>query len=182
MVDPFFAYKIAHQGLKKGKHRFEFHLDNSFFGNFDHSQIQEADIAVSVALDNTQEPYIADIELEGSASGVCDKCAANIPLTVRGDFRLYIKPLDMSDDSEMPDDTDFIYIHHDDPEIDLSHHLYEFAHLSLPLVKSCDKPFETPLCDLEVKRVMEKLQIESPEKESIDPRWSALYKLKEKKG
>jgi uncharacterized protein len=182
VVDPFFAYKIAHQGLKKAKHRFDLKLDNTFFGNFEHSQIRDADIAVSLVLDNTQEPYIADIELEGTYAGQCDQCAATIPLTIRGDYRLYIKFMDTVPDDDEINDTDIVFLQREEPEIDLTQYLYEFAHLSLPLVKTCEKPFATPFCDMEVKRVLEQLRNEEPNGENIDPRWSALYKLKEKKG
>ena len=181
-MDPFFAYKIAHQGLKKEKHRFEFRLDDKFFGNFEHTQITDADILATMTLDTTHEPYVVDIEIEGQTNGDCDKCAATIPLKVRGDFKLFVKFTESAIPEDETDDIDIIYLTRDEPEIDFTQYLYEFAHLSLPVIKTCEKPFATSYCDMEVGRIMQQLHTEETNNDDIDPRWSALNKLKDKKG
>ena len=180
MVDPFFAYKIAHQGLKKQKHRFHYNLDDSFFKDLEYSQIQGAAITAAVDFDNTQEPYIIDIEIDGHCMSDCDKCAAIIPLKIRGDFRLYIK-FTGQDSVVDADEMDIIFISRDEPVIDMTQYLYEFVQLSMPIARTCEKPFETDLCDMEVGRILRNQNSETTQENIIDPRWSALNKLKDKK-
>jgi len=180
VVDPFKIYKIAYQGLKKEIHRFEYKLDDTFFGNLNHARIEGADINAIVTLDNTQEPYFIQIELEGTFIGECDKCAASIPLTIRGDYQLFVKFTgeDISDDQ---DEMDILFLSREEPEIDLTQYLYDFAHLSLPMVKVCKSPLKTQYCDLEVVRILQNQYAQETTNEELDPRWSALNILKDKK-
>ena len=150
-MDKFKEYKIPHIGLKKEVHDFIFHLDETFFSNFEDSIIGKSAIEARVNFDKSHEPNLLTFKIKGNIDADCDKCA------------------------------EILFIKTDTPEIDLSSYLYEFSHLCIPFIKSCEKPFESKDCDLEVASKLSALKkAEETEHQITDPRWEGLNKLKDK--
>lgn len=180
-MDKFKEYKIQHIGLKKEVHYFEYQLNETFFSNFDDSIIGKSAITAKVQLDKTIEPNVFNFELKGSIDAECDKCAAVTSIPVEGNFKLFIKIKDELISSDEIDDPEILFIKNDTPEIDFSSYLYEFAHLCIPFIKSCEEPFKSKDCDMEVANKLTALKDqEEIQQTNIDPRWAALNKLKEK--
>ncbi len=178
MSDLLKQYKIQHAGLKKEIHEFTFELDDKFFANFENSLIEHSNIIASVTFDKRQMPYIIEMDLDGNINSECDKCTANIPVSIHASYKLYVKYTSEEALLDSADDVEIIYISKDDQEIDFSTFLYEYAHLSIPLHKICDQPGKTEYCDLEIIRLLEEQTI--PTETKTDQRWSGLDKLKDK--
>lgn len=180
IVDKFKEYKIPHIGLKKEVHDFIFHLNETFFSNFEDSIIGKSNIEAVVHFDKTHEPNLLTFQLNGEIDTECDKCAAITSIKIEGNFRVFIKIHDELALSTELDDPEILFIRTDTPEIDLTPYLYEFSHLCIPFIKSCEKPFESKNCDMEVASKLNALkEEEKTEHQTIDPRWAALNKLKE---
>jgi uncharacterized protein len=56
------------------------------------------------------------------------------------------------------EDIEIIHIAKDDQDIDITQFLYDYAHLSIPIHKICDKPGKTEYCDLEIIELLEQKQ------------------------
>lgn len=82
-------------------------------------------------------------KIKGNIDADCDKCAAITSIKIEGEFRVFIKLHDELALSNELDDPEILFIKTDTPEIDLSSYLYEFSHLCIPFIKSCEKPFES---------------------------------------
>jgi len=175
MSDVFKEYKIPHAGLKKEVHEFSYELDEKFFANYENSLISKCNIAVSVKFDKRHEPYILEVDLDGTVWSECDRCTASLPLTIHTSFIIYVK---YAYDESMKEieDVEIIYIARDDQHIDITQFLYDYAHLSIPVHKICDKPGETEYCDKEIINILE----QKLDNETTDPRWADLDKLKDK--
>ena len=180
-VDKFKEYKIPHIGLKKEVHDFIFHLDETFFSNFEDSIIGKSAIEARVNFDKSHEPNLLTFKIKGNIDADCDKCAAITSIKIEGEFRVFIKLHDELALSNELDDPEILFIKTDTPEINLSSYLYEFSHLCIPFIKSCEKPFESKDCDLEVASKLSALKkAEETEHQITDPRWAGLNKLKDK--
>lgn len=131
-------------------------------------------------LDKSHEPYLVEFDVQGTYQTECDKCAATVPVEIEGSFEVFVK---FTENPELigSDDPEILYMHRDQPDIDLTKYLYEFAHLSIPIHKTCNEPFKTSYCDMSIAQKLEKLNESIEEKEEIDPRWSQLFDLKNKK-
>lgn len=175
MSDSIIEYQLPHTGLKKGIHTFNFELTEKFFAQFENALIQKCDIQATVTLDNKQEPYTIEIDLDGIIWNECDKCTAPIPLSIHASYLVYAKYIYdeiLKDNDEM----EIIYLTKDDQFINITQFLYDFVHLSIPAYSICDQPGKTEYCDKEIIKLLEKQQQE----QTTDPRWADLDKLKDK--
>ena len=179
MSDLLKEYKIPHAGLKKEIHEFTLELNEAFFAHFDNSIINKCDIQANITFDKRHEPYIIEIDMDGTIFSDCDKCTATIPVTIHSSFTIYVKYVF---DEAMKDmeDIEIIHIAKDDQDIDITQFLYDYAHLSIPIHKICDNPGNTEYCDLEIIGLLEQKTTEEENNTEIDPRWAGLDKLKDK--
>jgi uncharacterized metal-binding protein YceD (DUF177 family) len=175
MSDVFKEYKIPHAGLKKEIHEFSYELTEKFFKNFENPQIEKCNIQVNITFDKRHEPYIIEVDLDGTVWTECDRCTANIPIAIHSSFTIYAK---YTVDEALKDleEVEIIYIAKDDQDIDITQFLYDYVHLSIPIHRICDKPGKTEYCDQEIVRLLNERQPET----KTDPRWSGLDKLKDK--
>lgn len=173
------SYTIPHIGLKKDVHEYEFLLDEEFFKKHENNLINDPRVKVNVVFDKTTPPYTLDFQIDGSFLTVCDKCAADLRLPLKGEYRVFIKF-----DSEVEETTDenleILFLSRDEPEIDLEPLLYDFTNLCVPYTNLCEKPGKTEFCDMEVIKLLDKYQQEEQKDENMtDPRWEGLNKLKD---
>lgn len=172
------TYTIPHVGLKKEVHYFEYQLDKTFFAKFEHSLITKGDVLVTVRFDNRYEPFLMDFFIKGSTPAECDKCAAPVMLQLDEEYRVYVK-FD-TEPAQMDDELEILFLGRDEPEIDLEPYLYDFVNLSVPALKVCDEPGNTPFCDLAVLKMLDN-DFKTNEEKVTDPRWEGLNKLKDLK-
>ncbi len=175
MSDLLKEYKIPHAGLKKEIHEFSYELNETFFANFENAIINKCNVQVNINFDKRQEPYIIEIDLDGTIWSDCDRCTASIPISIHSSYTIYVK-YTVDEVLKDNDDVEIIYITKDDSNIDITQFLYDFVHLSIPVHVICDKPGKTEYCDQEIVRLLDERQPEI----IIDPRWADLDKLKDK--
>ena len=102
-------YRIPYLGLKSGSYRYEFHLTDAFFDEFEFSEIHGSDLQLQVELEKQ----------------------STLPLTISTEQRLLVKF--GSETSESDDDV--LVLGPNEHEIDLSKYFFEYAHLALPARK-----------------------------------------------
>lgn len=183
-------YKIGFTGLTDGKHEFTFEIGKKFFEQLDYSEIKDAALKVRLVLEKKPTMMIADFEIAGKVNVMCDRCTDYFDMSVNGSSNLIYK----FGDEEL-DDENVVVVFPNETEIDITHPVYEFTCLLLPvrrvhpegkcnqeMLKSMDKYLMVEEQPAKKARRSGKQENESnvskKEEEEIDPRWAALKQLK----
>lgn len=106
----------------------------------------------------------------------CDTCLEPFDKEIFGDFQCLVK---FSDELSKGtnDDDEIIYISRDESHIDISHLVYEYIILCLPMqLQGCKEPGTDPRCNQDVIKRLKKSPLNEPGE--VDPRWAELNKLK----
>ncbi len=174
-MEALIQYSIPIKGLRNGIHQYSFQLDRTFFEHFEQSPIQESDIEVSLTLDKRPDFYVLDFEITGTVKAECDRCLTEIALPIKSDQRLMLK----FSYEQLDEEAEVVYIAPETSNFNVANNLYEFACLSLPIVKVYDcRNEEPPVCNEEMLKMLEKGtdQVDT----ATNPVWDALKDLKTK--
>lgn len=165
-------FSIPILGLKEGVHQFNFNIDQGFFKEFENSPIQESNFEVQLTLDKRADMLVLDFDFEGSFRTDCDRCLADINLPIKDSQQLIVK---YSEDER--DEIQVIYISSEHTELNVARFIYEFICLALPIIKTYNCEDENPrVCNDKVVDFLDKQQ---DSKESNNPIWDELNKLKD---
>ena len=170
-------FQIPYVGLRIGLHQFEYQIDGQFFKHFEEALISDCKVNVKVEFEKKETLFILNFFIDGTVGVACDTCLEPFDKEIFGDFQCLIK---FSEELAKGnnDDDEIIYITRDAPFIDISHLIYEYIILCLPMqLLGCKEPGTDPRCNKEVIKRLKKTD-EHKEKEELDPRWSDLNKLK----
>ncbi|MGB0838633.1 MAG: YceD family protein [Chitinophagales bacterium] len=180
------AYNINFTRLKQGSHHFQYEIDDSFFELFEASPIASANMNVKVHLEKQSSTMILLFDNQGTIQTSCDRCLSVINLLVNSEQKMIIKFVG-SEDGELDEEEDIVYINREADFINIGQFLYENVVLSLPIVKTCEKAEGDQTCDPKMLQILEEgTSVLNSEKQTqkdndnIDPRWAALAKLKNK--
>ncbi len=162
-------------GLKPGIHHFNYELGDVFFGHFPESQVKRAKVFVDLALDKKERLFVLNFDISGSVATDCDRCGQPFDLPIYGNYTLYVKVGDKREEDK--DNEEVMWIPESESQLDVSGPMYEFIHLSLPMVKVHPDTREgKPGCDPEILKLLETSD-ETEHKEDHDPRWDILNDL-----
>ena len=121
-------YVIPFAGLKEGRHEFEFDVDDSFFEQFDSSEIRQGKLDVNIVMQKNQQVLELDFDIKGKVRTICDRCLEefDFPLAYQGKlfFKFGEKSYELTDE--------IIILSAAEHEINVSQYIYEFIHLALP--------------------------------------------------
>jgi uncharacterized metal-binding protein YceD (DUF177 family) len=166
-------YVIQFVSLGLGVHEYEFSVQDSFFNDFEYSEVKQGNVQVQVQLLKQSHMMVLEFEISGTVKVPCDLCAAEFDLPIEGSYKLIVKVggTDVGEDND-----DIITIAANEHELDLSQYIYEYIILSIPSkrVHPLDENGEST-CD---KEVLKKLKGFLVEEEKVDPRWAALKNIK----
>ncbi len=123
------AYKIGFAGLSNGDHQFSFDIDQSFFEGFDESEIDVCAVHLDLKMEKDTNMLVFDFTFSGWAELGCDRCLDIYQETVDQKERLIVK----LGESYQEQSEDVIIIPSGDSHFDISHYIYEFLHLGLPI-------------------------------------------------
>lgn len=170
---------IRFSGLKEGLHEFHFEIENKFFEQLDYSEIKKAKLAVELVFDKRPNMLILNFDIKGKVEVMCDKCTDDFWMKVSANEELICK---FGEGFSI--DEKIIFIGENEIELDLTQPIYELTIVSIP----SKRVHEDGECNQEMLKAMDNyLMVESDEDEpvnddiiedEIDPRWSALKKLK----
>ena len=165
-------FKIPFVGMKNKLYQFEYLISEAFFSNFPESDIEKCSIEVKLDFDKRENFFLLTFYIDGNLERACDRCSEPYDQGIFGDYEIAVK----FGNNENPDNEDVMYISKNDDFIDVSNLIYEFIVLSIPL--RCVHPEDKnglSQCNQEVIK-----KISNEVKDSVDPRWAALEKLKNK--
>ncbi|MBV1888538.1 MAG: DUF177 domain-containing protein [Urechidicola sp.] len=163
-------FNISFVGLKLGKHKFEYQIDNKFFDNFQYDEFEDACIKVELLFEKKSALLQLDFKAEGNVDVNCDMTAEPFKLEVEGKFSLIVK----FGDAFNNDNEELLILPHGDFELNVAQYIYEMIALSIPL-----RRIHPGVEDGTLKSdVLKKLEEYKKKKNTIDPRWEQLKKLK----
>ncbi len=166
-------FRIPIKGLPEGFSQFDFQLDSSFFGLLPEGRDPHGNFHVDLEVFKKPSIIQMDFKLLGWVQRACDTCLEDIKIDCGGDYVLFGKyESDKLDEDVVTLDAEQAYL-------DLSHHLYEYAWLSLPITNKIDcEAMEDPPCNPDMINRLN--QDNSPNEESVSP-WDALKGIEIKK-
>lgn len=174
-------FNIAHIGLKKAKHEFDFVLDKAFFGKYPDAMIDDCNLNCKVVFDKASTPNQISFDISGTVQLECDRCTANFPLPIDEYFVLYIKYISDFDEEDENED-EILYVNHNQESIDVAPLLAEFAQLSIPIHKICDKSGAYDYCNKDILKYINHEVDDTTTNEPIKEKniWDDLKQLKDK--
>ena len=161
---------IPYVGLSIGNHSFVFDVDNTFFANFEYSELREGQVKVEVRLDRQERMLVFMFKLHGSVHVTCDRCLGEFDYLVEGNEKLIIK----FGHEHREESDDVLIIPETDYQVNLAPLIYEYICVQLPIrfVHPINEKGEYA-CDPDVTRFISEIS----ENNDIDPRWNALRGL-----
>jgi uncharacterized protein len=171
-------YAVRISGLGDGNHDFTFDIDGKFFTYFEQSGIEHGSVHVAILLEKKKGIMALHFHLTGEVEVICDRCLGSFMNPVDTRSTIYLKTGE--NPGEIEDNV--IVIGREDYELDVSHLIYEFAVLALPIQRIHPAGKNgVSACDPEMIRKLEEYRSEKHNREDIpDPRWDALKDMIEK--
>ena len=170
---------IQFSGLKSGVYTYNFTLDDSFFSEYKNEKILGAEVIFDVRMEKKERLLMFFFTYDGKVRTTCDRCLEEMELPLNGEETLCVK----FSDTERSDDDDVVFLPERADKIDLSQWMYEYVAVAIPM--RCIHPDDEngkSTCDA---KMLEYLDMEGDNKnedvsakETTDPRWDALKKLK----
>ena len=166
-------FKIDLKRLTDEVTTLEFDLDNRFFTALDSSELRQGTLHVSVSIRKATGFFELQFHTEGTVTVTCDRCLDDMDQPISTDNRLVVKL-----GTAYSEEDDVITVSEDEGILDTSWLIYEFIMLAIP-IKHVHAPGK---CNPAMSKVLEELSTDRSSDEvsnqPIDPRWSALEKLK----
>ena len=173
-------FLIPFVGLKLGKHKFEYQINNAFFEIFDYNEFQNSNIKVNVVIEKKSTMLEITFKHIGTINVPCDLTSEDFDMPIKGSMKLIVR----FGDAFNNDNEELLILPFGEFEIDVSQYIYETIVLSVPLrrvhpgIKDGSLKTEalTKLKELTIKEQKKENKKEDKE-ENIDPRWDKLKQL-----
>lgn len=180
-MDKFRNYEVSFSGLKDGKHRFEFEIDEKLFELFEsEGEFTRPRLTAEVLLDKHSTFLEFWIDVKGLVELECDITSVRFDHPIEHHVKVLVKFGETYDDSN----EEVITIPSSDHSFNLAQLLYESVMLSIPMKKISPEVSKEDWELLEkysLKQTEEEPETETEDESSeVDPRWEALKKLKDK--
>ena len=171
------AYTIPFVGLKEGKHHFDYHIDNTFFLEFNYDEFNDANLKVDLFFEKKTTLLELSFKVTGSINVNCDVTNEPFNLDIEDDFNLVVKFGEAYND----DNDEILIIPHGEYQINVAQYIYELIVLALP-AKKVHPGIEDGSLKSEILNKLEELSPKEQTKEiknteETDPRWDTLKKL-----
>lgn len=164
-------FLIPISGLKLGKTKFQFIVDQSFFEGIENLDFSDSNVNVDLEVNKQENMITFNFDIKGSVRVVCDRCADEFDLPIEGNYNLFVKyGLEYKEENE-----DVIVIPTEQHQFDINQFVYEYIVLLLPLKKVHPNDEKgNSLCNKEVIDRLHQYEVSA----EIDPRWEVLKNLK----
>ena len=123
-------FLIPLSGLAAGRKTFRWQVGKAFFGEFDNTDIQDADIRAEVGLVKVEKDLFVDLTLDGTVTVICDRCLSPLVLPVEASPRFVVR-FDPSA-PEMEGDRE-VLVAEDPAVLDMRQVVYDYVYMSLPI-------------------------------------------------
>lgn len=167
-------FTIPFSGLKQGKHKFEFKVENKFFESFGYDEFNDANIALSILLNKTSTMLELQFESNGTVNVDCDLTSEPYNQEVVSEMELVVKFGDEFND----ENDEILIIPHNSHQVNIAQYAYEMLVLTVPQKRVHPGIAAGTLKSKALDRLGELQPKETREnKEENDPRWDKLKNL-----
>lgn len=166
-------FTIQFEGLKLGKHQFDYSIDNKFFETFNYNDFKSSEIAVKLEFEKKSTLFELLFNIKGNVEVPCDlsneyyhqEIEASIPLVVKfGE--------EYNDESE-----ELLILPHEAYQFNVAQYIYEAVILAVPNKRIHPKVLDGTLESETLKKLQEHTINRETEEKSTDPRWDKLKDL-----
>ena len=123
-------FTIPLSGLAPGRNAFLWHVGKAFFGEFDNTDILDADIRVKAGVEKSGKDIFLELNLDGTVKVLCDRCLSELELAIEATPRFVVR-FDASA-PEMEGDRE-VLVPEDPSVMDLHQVVYDYVYMSLPI-------------------------------------------------
>lgn len=176
VVKDLMKYVIPFAGLKEGRHEFEFDVEDSFFDQFDSSEIKKGKLTVMITLEKNQRMMELDFFIQGTVRTLCDRCLEEFDLPIEYKGKLFFKYGEKS--YELTDE--IIILSSSEHQIDVSQFIYEFIHLALPYRKIHPDHDGISGCNSGMIEKLDSLAPDETREENYNSSWDKLKEIIDK--
>lgn len=172
-------FTINYTALPVGEHRYEYHIDGSFFADYDYSSVNDADLTIHLIFKKESERlFELQFHITGTVMVQCDRCLSNYAQKVNIKELLFVK----LGEEYLEESDDKITWPENKPSFDLEPHIHDYVELSIPYHKVHPKNAKGEYaCDPEMVEKLNQYLIDNKEKDKsnneTDPRWDQLKDL-----
>ena len=168
-------FKIDLKALTEDVTPLEWELDDQFFQSLEDAQLQQGSLHVSGSIRKAVGFFELMLHAEGTVQVPCDRCLDSMDQPIVADQRMIVKL-----GAAYTEDDEVITVDEADAVLDTAWLIYESIALAVP-IQHVHQPGD---CNVAMMRKLEELTAarssDADATETIDPRWAALEKLKEK--
>ena len=168
------TYSIPFNGLKLGKHIFDYVITNAFFDEFEYSLVKKGDLQCRVEMEKQETMLILNFHIHGSISMTCDKCLAEYPQPVD----IQEQQIAKFSEEGIDENEEIITLTKNDHEINVAGLIYEYVNVAAPFISVCSDEGKMPYCDKEMLDRLNALSAGDDQDDKDDPRWDALKNIK----
>lgn len=165
-------YAIPFRGLREGKHSYEFVADNSFFEQFDSSEIKKGLVKIHVELIKHSQFLELHFEISGKVTVICDRCLEPFVFGIGHQAVLYIRFGEITHEQS----EEILILADSASVVKLEQYIYEYIHLALPYQRIHQDIDGHSGCDPEMLKKLESYTVKD-ESAGEDPRWDKLKGL-----
>ena len=167
-------FNIPFSGLKLGKHKFVYEIDDAFFESFDYQEFNGASVHVNAVLEKMSTMMELQIEAKGTVNVDCDLTGEPFDQPIDSNLKLVVKFGEEYND----EDDEILVIPHGEHQFNIAQYIYEMLVLAVPQ-KRVHPGVEDGTLQSEILDKLEELQPKENTKslEETDPRWDDLKKL-----
>ena len=168
-------YIIQFGGLPVGLHDYEFDVNETFFKNFESSEVDTADLNVKAVLTKQNNLLQMHVVINGTVGLDCDRCMKNFNFPINTEENLVIKHGNPEESTD-----EILVIPEGTEEFEIAHYIYEYITLAIPARRvPCELDENLFKCDEEMLEKLDALSSSSADEEEIkNPMWEKLSKLK----
>lgn len=166
-------YRVNIVGLSSKVHHFRYEIDDGFFGRYGKDLIAKGSFTADVDLEKQETLITADFEIRGVAVLTCDRTLELFEFPIALRKKLIFKFGEQ--DEEVTDE--IVIIRRDTVHLELGQYIYEFVSLEVP-IKKLHPRFAGEEEAGEGQIIYSSGPVADEQKETTDPRWDILKKLK----
>lgn len=164
---------IPFKGLKVGRHSFVYDIDDTFFDDYENSEITKGNIHVEVDLEKRTSMLEFYFNIEGTVMVTCDRCLDEFEMPIAYEANLFVKFGDVTEEQT----DEIIVLSHNEFELDIAQDIYEFIHLSLPFKRvHPDDKNGNSTCNKEMLKKLEEYIVRDQNNTNNSP-WNDLKNL-----
>ncbi len=166
-------YEIDIFKLRNGQHTYNFDVNDAFFEAFENSPVKKGNGRVEVILEKEERMIQVDMHLSLTIPLECDKTLKPFDYQVEENKEIMYK----YGESEEELDEDLYMITRNTQRIDLTHLIYEYVCMAIPMRKIHPDHLDESEEDELIYRSEGSGDQEDDGDDSVDPRWSKLKDL-----